>query len=164
LKNGSRQNGQEGSRLGAQRSPSAPRKSLSGSMQKAMRQMQMMLPILFGVILLVGLFQTFVSRAWMSSLFTGRPLSDAFFGAAFGSLLAGNPVNSYVIGKGLLEVGVGLIGVTGFILTWVTVGLVQLPAEVAALGLRFALTRAAVAFALSVPIACLASWLVGMIS
>jgi len=164
LKNGSHQKGQEGSRLRTQRSPSARRESLSGSVQKAMRQMKMMLPILLGVILLVGLFQTFVSRAWMSSLFTGRPLPDAFLGAVFGSVLAGNPVNSYVIGKGLLDVGVGLVGVTGFILTWVTVGLVQLPAEAAALGFRFALTRAAVAFALAIPIACLASWLVGTIS
>jgi len=164
LKNDSRQNGQEGDRTGAHRSPSVRRKSLPGSMQKAMRQMQMMLPVLLGVILLVGLFQAFVSKVWMSSLFTGQPLSDAFFAAAFGSVLAGNPVNSYVIGKGLLDVGVGLVGVTGFILTWVTVGLVQLPAEVAALGLRFALARAAVAFGLSIPIACLTSWLVGTIS
>jgi uncharacterized membrane protein YraQ (UPF0718 family) len=56
--------------------------------QKAMRQMQMMLPILLGVILLVGLFQTFVSKAWMSSVFTEQPLPDAFFGAVFGSVLA----------------------------------------------------------------------------
>lgn len=137
---------------------------MSGAARKAMRQMTVMLPVLLGVVLLVGLFQTFVSEAWMSSLFAGRPLSDAFVGAVFGSVLAGNPVNSYVIGKGLLEVGVGLAGVTGFILTWVTVGVVQVPAEVAALGLRFALARAAVAFALSIPIACLTSWLVAIIA
>jgi len=122
-----------------------------------------MLPVLLSVILLVGLFQTFVSEAWMSSLFTGRPLSDAFVGAVFGSVLAGNPVNSYVIGKGLLEVSVRLAGVTGFILTWVTVGMVQLPAEVAALGLRFAVIRAAIAFALSIATACVTPWLIGVL-
>jgi uncharacterized membrane protein YraQ (UPF0718 family) len=84
-------------------------------------------------------------------------------GAVFGSVLAGNPVNSYVLGKGLLSAGVGMVGVAAFILTWVTVGLVQLPAEVAALGLRFALIRAAVTFVLSVPIACLVSWLMATI-
>ncbi len=50
--------------------------------------MQMMLPVLVGVILLVGLFKTFVSDALISSVFTGEPLSDSFFGAALGSVLA----------------------------------------------------------------------------
>lgn len=124
----------------------------------------MILPVLLGVILLVGLFQTFVSREWLSSVFSGRPLLDALYGGAFGSVLAGNPVNSYVIGKGLLDVSVSLIGVTAFILTWVTVGLVQLPAEIAALGFRFGLVRALAAFVVSIPVACVTAWLVGVIS
>jgi len=122
--------------------------------------MQMMLPVLVGVILLVGLFKTFVSDALISSVFTGDPLSDSFFGAALGSVLAGNPVNSYVVGKGLLDMHVGMVGVTAFILTWVTVGLVQLPAEVASLGVRFGVTRAIAAFGLALPLAYLTSWLV----
>jgi uncharacterized membrane protein YraQ (UPF0718 family) len=137
---------------------------LSEALQKAMREMTIMLPALLGVILLVGLFQTFVSKARMSCFFGGGLLSDAFVGAVFGSVLAGNPANSYVIGKGLFEAGVGLSGVATFILTWVTVGLIQLPAEAAALGIRFALARAVVAFALSIPIAYLTLWLVGMLS
>jgi len=164
MKNDSHQDRKRNDRSGSRRPAATQRKALSGALQKATHQMHMVLPVLLGVILLVGLFQTFVSKAWMSSLFTGQPLSDAFFGAVFGSVLAGNPVNGYVIGKGLLDVSVGLVGVTAFILTWVTVGLLQLPAEVAALGLRFALTRAAVTFGLSIPIACLTSWLVGTIS
>jgi uncharacterized membrane protein YraQ (UPF0718 family) len=139
------------------------RESLVKAVRKARRQMTAMLPVLAGVILLVGLFQTFVSRAWVSAVFTQHPLSDAFFGAVFGSMLAGNPVNSYVIGRGFLDAGVGFAGVAAFILTWVTVGLIQLPAEVAALGLRFSLTRAVVAFALSIPLACVTSWLLGTV-
>ncbi len=122
--------------------------------------MKVMLPVMVGVIMLVGLFQAFVSRHWVASLFTGQPLFDAFFGAIFGSVLTGNPVNSYVIGKGLLDVSAGLAGITAFILTWVTVGLIQLPAEITAVGTRFALIRAGVVFALSIPISCLTSWLV----
>jgi uncharacterized membrane protein YraQ (UPF0718 family) len=155
--------GARGRGRGAGGSPGG-KTSWSRAMQRAVRQIATMLPVLLGVILLVGLFKTFVSEAWMNSLFTGRPIVDALFGAAFGSVLAGNPVNSYVIGRGLLDMNVGLAAVTAFILTWVTVGVVQLPAEVAALGLRFALVRAVVAFVLSVPIACLTWWLVRMIS
>lgn len=125
--------------------------------------MKAMLPVLLGVILLIGLFQSLISEAWISSVLTGRPFTDAFIGGAIGSLLTGNPVNSYVIGKGFIELGAGLVPTTAFILTWVTVGLVQLPAEVGALGLRFAVTRAVVTFVLSIPIACIISWTLGVI-
>jgi hypothetical protein len=88
-------------------------------------------------------------------------VTDTLWGASFGSILAGNPINSYVIGKGLLDAGVGLASVTAFIFTWVSVGLLQLPVEIKALGSRFALVRTAVAFALAIPIglctACLLS-------
>jgi len=40
-------------------------------------------------------------------------------------------------------------------LTWVTVGLVQLPAEIAALGRKFALVRNAVSFVLFIAVAIL---------
>jgi hypothetical protein len=52
-----------------------------------------------------------------------------------------------------LKQGVSLFAVTALIITWVTVGLVQLPAEMAALGRRFALVRNAICFILAVPIA-----------
>ncbi len=133
------------------------------AIRKAARQMTAMLPVMLGVILLVGLFHAAVSKTWMVSLFTGAPLTDAFFGAVFGSILAGNPVNSYVIGKGLSDAGVGFVAVAAVILTWVMVGVVQLPAEATAFGVRFALARAAIAFVLSIPLACLASYLVGII-
>jgi hypothetical protein len=132
-------------------------------MWKTLRQMTGMFPVLAGVILLVGLFQTFVPKTLLTSLFTGQPMLDALVGAVSGSVLTGNPVNSYVVGKGLLDVSVGLAGVSAFILTWVTVGVVQLPAEISALGLRFALVRTAAAFALSIPIACLTVWLMGVV-
>jgi hypothetical protein len=38
-------------------------------------------------------------------------------------------------------------------MAWVTVGLAQLPAEISALGSRFALVRNAISFALSIAIA-----------
>ena len=140
-----------------------PGKAWSKVMWRTLHQMMVMFPVLAGVILLVGLFQTFVPKTLLTSLFTGQLVLDALVGAVSGSVLTGNPVNSYVIGKGLLDVNVGLAGVSAFILTWVTVGVVQLPAEISALGLRFALVRTAAAFALSIPIACLTVWLMGVV-
>jgi len=106
-----------------------------------------------GVVLLIGLFNAFVSRDLLASVFSGNPLLDTFWAACFGSFLAGNPLNSYVIGGELLRYGGSLYAVTALIIAWVTVGLVQLPAEIAALGRRFALVRNAASFLLAIAIA-----------
>ena len=94
-----------------------------------------------------------MSKELISSIFSGNTALDSLWGACLGSILAGNPINSYIIGGELLEYGVSLFAVTALIIAWVTVGLVQLPAEIAALGRRFALTRNAISFILSIAIA-----------
>jgi predicted Fe-Mo cluster-binding NifX family protein len=142
--------------------PKASRKDRPAvlAMRKSVRQLSGILPVLLGVVLLIGLFKTFISRDILASVFTGRPVTDTLWGACFGSLLAGHPVNSYVIARALQEHGVSLFAVTAVVYTWVSVGLVQLPAEIAALGRRFAVARNAVTFALSVPVAYLTVLLV----
>jgi len=117
------------------------------------RQISSMVPIMAGVVLLVGLFNSFVSKEFLTSFFLGNVISDTFLGACVGSVFAGNPINSYVIGGELLKQGVSLFAVTAFMLTWTTVGLFQLPAEMAALGQRFALLRNVACFLLAFPIA-----------
>ena len=114
-----------------------------------------LLPIFVGVVLLIGLFNTFISKALLSSIFSGNALLDTLFGTGLGSILAGNPLNSYVIGGEMLEKGMSLFAVTAFITAWVTIGLVQLPAEMAALGKKFALVRNALSFALCMTISIL---------
>jgi len=118
-------------------------------------QFATLLPILVSIVLLMGLFSAFVPRDFLVSIFSGNPALDTLWGACFGSILAGNPINSYIIGGELLTYGLSLLAVTAFIITWVTVGLIQLPAEIAALGKRFALVRNAVSFVLAIGVATL---------
>jgi predicted Fe-Mo cluster-binding NifX family protein len=125
------------------------------STRSAARQFANLLPILIGVVLLIGLFNAFISQQWLTSVFSGNVGLDTLWGACFGSIFAGNPINSYVIGGELLEYGVSLFAVSAFIVTWVTVGLVQLPAEIAAFGKRFALLRNGLSFMFAIPIAIL---------
>jgi len=134
------------------------------AMKRSGNQFVSMLPIFLGVVLLIGLFNTFVSRNFLAALFSGNVVLDTFLGAFFGSILAGNPINSYVIGGELLEYGVSLFTVTALIITWVTVGLVQLPIEIATLGKRFALLRNGISFILSLPIAIITVFLVNLFS
>ncbi|WP_320176155.1 NifB/NifX family molybdenum-iron cluster-binding protein [Maridesulfovibrio sp.] len=122
----------------------------NAAFRKGVRQFYQILPKLAGVIMLLGLFRGFVSEKTLFSLFSGSVLQDSIVGAALGSVLVGNPVNSYVIGDSLLRAGVKEAGVISLMMAWVTVGLIQLPVEVSALGTRFALLRNLCGFVMAV--------------
>ena len=132
---------------------SIDRLTLFHALKTSSNQFINLLPMLVGVVLLIGLFNAFASKELLSYLFSGNRALDTLWGACFGSIFTGNPINSYIIGGELLEYGVGLCAVTALIMAWVTVGLAQLPAEISALGSRFALVRNAISFALSIAIA-----------
>ena len=131
------------------------KKEILPVVKKSLKQFSGFLPIMFGVILLIGLFKTFLTREMISGIFTGKLFTDTFLGTCLGSILAGNPINSYVIGKELLDRGVAFFGVTAFITAWVSVGVLHLPLEMAALGKRFTLVRNSLAFIFSMVVALL---------
>jgi uncharacterized membrane protein YraQ (UPF0718 family) len=112
-----------------------------------------MLPILFGVILLIGLFKVYISSSFISSVFTGELFRDTFLGSIIGSISAGNPITSYIIGGELLKEGVSLFAVTAFITAWVTVGVIQMPVEASVLGKRFSILRNGLGFLFSLIVA-----------
>lgn len=78
---------------------------------------------------------------------------DVVLGAIAGSIAAGHPVLSYVLGGELLQAGITPYAVTALIAAWVTVGLAQLPAEALLLGKRFAVYRNASCFVLAIAVA-----------
>ncbi len=121
--------------------------------RKALLQIATILPVLCGVVLLLGLLRAGLPDTVLFAAFSGNDLLDALSGAGIGSVFTGNPINSYVIGGQLLDGGISTIAVAAFVVTWVTVGVAQLPAEAVALGTRFALSRNLLAFLLSLPIA-----------
>lgn len=118
--------------------------------QRTNRMFFSAMPILGGMLLLVGLVIVLLPHDLSRSWFSGHVLLDALEGAVFGSVATGQPVVSYILGKGLLDAGVDWIAVTGLILSWVTVGVVQFPAEAMMLGARFALLRNGISFVLAV--------------
>jgi uncharacterized membrane protein YraQ (UPF0718 family) len=131
-------------------------KSLLGfSLLQTLRQVAVMLPLIGGVIGLLGLFNAFVSKQVLLSIFPGSNGLDTLAGSCLGSISAGNPVNSYILGNALLKRGVSLFGITAFIVAWVSVGLLQLPAEISILGRRFAIYRNALSFLMAGVIAFL---------
>lgn len=126
------------------------RKAIVFSFYEALRSFGTTFPILLGVIFLLGLFRTFVSNQMISAVFTGALLQDTLIASVVGSISAGNAVTSYIIGGELLKENVSLIAVTSFMVAWVTVGVIQFPAEAAILGKRFAYVRNVLCFILSI--------------
>jgi len=122
-----------------------------------------MLPVLVGVILLLGLISVLVPKVWITQVFVGNPVQDTLVGSTVGSLFAGNALTSYVIGGELLKRGVSLFAVTAFIVAWVTVGLVQLPVEAFFLGKKFVVIRNITSFVLSVFLAILVTFILTMV-
>lgn len=104
------------------------------------------LPMLTGAILLTGLFEVFVTPEMLSSLFSGHPFYDTLIGTVSGGISVGQPFVSYLIGGELLNNGMSYYAVTAFILSWVTLGVVQLPYEYSMFGGRFTLIRNLLAF------------------
>lgn len=129
---------------------SQKQKNIIISFWNALKNFVSTLPMLVGVILLVGLVRTFMSKQMIQFVFTGKSLQDTLIGAVIGSIAAGNPVTSYIIGGELLKEGISLFAVTAFIVTWVTVGIAQFPAEAGILGKRFAVARNVLSFVIAV--------------
>jgi len=118
-------------------------------------------PMVIGVVTLISLITVFLPSSFFSSIFRGNLFIDPFIGSVIGSILAGNPVTSYIFGGELLSNGVGLLAVTSFIVAWVTVGVVSFPAESMLLGKKFALVRNIAAFASSLVVAIIVTLLMG---
>ena len=132
-----------------------PTHGLTKSLKKTARTFVNLLPIIIGMLLLTSLAITLFPEWISAGLFGGSDALDALIGASVGSVAAGHPLASYLLGGELLESGVSLIAVTAFIVSWVTVGIVQLPAEVLMLGARFAIYRNVICFFSAVAIAFL---------
>ncbi len=120
-----------------------------------------MTPMILGVIGLVGLFQAYVTQEMLASLFTGDPVKDTLIGTVAGGIAVGQALISYILGGELLEQGISMYAVTAFILAWVTLGVVQLPAEAEVLGGRFTLYRNLLAFVSTLLVSIATVWTLG---
>ena len=113
---------------------------------KSLKGFALNLPMLISVILISGLFEVFITPEMLSSLFSGQAFYDTLIGTISGGVSVGQPFISYIIGGELLDNGMSYYAVSAFILSWVTLGIVQLPYEYSLFGGRFTLTRNLLAF------------------
>jgi hypothetical protein len=140
-----------------------PEHHLTKSLKKTTRTFVNLLPIIVGMLLLTSLAVTVFPQQISASLFGRSDAVDALIGASVGSVAVGHPLASYLLGGELLKSGVSLIAVTALIVSWVTVGVVQLPAEVLMLGTRFAIYRNVICFFNAIAIALLSVYTLRLI-
>ena len=137
--------------------------SIKKAAYKAAKGLWMSFPMILGTILLVSLISVIVPRSFYTSVFSQNSLINSFVGSLIGSVSAGSPITSYIFGGEMLKQGVELIAVTAFLVAWVTVGIIQLPAESAILGKKFALLRNITAFFLAILVAIITVLILGVI-
>jgi len=115
--------------------------TLKFALIKALKSFISILPMILAVILLVGLFQSYITPDMITKLFGYNALSDISVGTLFGAVSSGNPIMSYIIAEELLNNNVTLYALSAFILSWVTLGIIQLPAEASIFGIRFTIYK-----------------------
>lgn len=123
------------------------------SIIKASKSLVKVLPLILGTILLISLLTTVIPESFYTRFFNKNLIFDSFIGSIIGSISAGTPIISYILGGEMLKQGISLIAVTAFLVAWVTVGFIQLPVESITLGKKFAIWRNLSAFILSIIVA-----------
>ena len=115
--------------------------TLKKAFTKALISFISITPMLIAVMGLVGLMQIYLTPEILSTFFGHGSLADTLVGTLAGAVSMGQAMISYVIAEGLMEQGVSLYALSAFILAWVTLGFVQLPAEASVFGLKFTFYR-----------------------
>ena len=136
---------------------------LKKSFIQAGRALGKVFPMILGTILLISLISALIPKFFYVSVFNQNIFFDSIVGSLIGSISAGNPITSYIFGGEMLNQGVGLIAVTAFLVSWVTVGLIQLPAESLILNKKFAIIRNLSSFVFAIVVAVLTVLILGVL-
>jgi uncharacterized membrane protein YraQ (UPF0718 family) len=127
--------------------------TLKQSATKTIKSFSKIVPLIIGMILLISLISNLIPKSFYSNIFRDNFFVDAILGSVIGSISTGPPITSYILGGEFLKEGVSLIAVTAFMVAWVTVGIIQFPAESMILGMKFAVVRNVTSFIFSIVVA-----------
>ncbi len=108
-----------------------------------------LMPMLVGVLLLVSILKKLgvfeVMWKYLQNNFFWAFLADIFW-----SISVGNTINSYIIAHNFWNLNDNILIITAFLIAWVSVGIVQLPAEMYFFGKKFAIARNLVSFVFAI--------------
>jgi uncharacterized membrane protein YraQ (UPF0718 family) len=125
---------------------------LTKSFTKTLDSFLHILPVILGVLALANLATALLPPRVLTDFLPLEGVFGPLFGSLAGSVAVGHPLTSYVLAGEFMAAGVDLATVTAFVVSWVTVGVAQYPAEAAMLGIRFAMWRNALALLFAIAI------------
>lgn len=129
------------------------KRSFRQSILKSGKSILRALPLIIGVVLLMGLFRIYIPVVSIKNLFKGNILIDTLTGALAGSIFAGHSSTSYIMCGELYKDGISLFAILAFIIAWDTIGLTQMPVEISYFGKKFTITRNILCFIFSILVA-----------
>ena len=117
------------------------------SLEIAGKSFVKMIPLLATIFALVGLFEQFISPAWIETRFgADAGLTALLTGGGLGSIAIGPPLAAFPLAGTLLDNGAWPAAVATFIVAWISVGIVTMPFEAEVFGIRFTLLRNGLTF------------------
>jgi len=131
---------------------------IKNSLKQASIGLAKITPMILAVIGLVGLFEAYITPKMLQNLFNGNLIHDELIGIVTGAVSVGQPFLSYIIGGELLKDGVSYYAVTAFILSYVTLGVIQIPVQIEAFGKKFTIILNILSLIFSVIVSVATVW------
>jgi len=104
-----------------------------------------LLPLLIAILLLISIINTFWFFNYLNNYIENNFLW-VFISDLIWSISAWNALNSYIIADSIGDFEKNILVITAFLISWVTVWIVQLPAEIYFFWKKFALIRNIISF------------------
>ncbi len=124
------------------------------SLKVAIKSFVRILPMIFIIIILIGLLMGFVPKNQISRLIGEQAgLGGVFIVALLGAVLHIPSLISFPLAASLLESGASITSVAVFITSLTMIGVVTLPLEIKLLGKKMALLRNGISFGIAIIIA-----------
>ena len=124
-------------------------KDIKKALRKTLKSILDLLPMMLGILLLIS----FLKTSWIIE-YVVHVVKDNFIGVIIAdfawAISAWNFINSYIIVKKLWDFSSYMLIWTVFMISWVTIWLVQLPLEAKYLWKKFAIIRNILAFVFSI--------------
>ena len=105
-----------------------------------------MIPFFVGILLLISLIEEAIPQSFYTNVFSKNIFLDSIIGTIIGGISTGSSVTSYVMGGEFLKQGISLVAITAFLISWVTIGILQFAAETYYFGKKFTIIRNILSF------------------
>lgn len=115
-------------------------KNLNKKFRQTLMWFKELIPMLLGILLLISMIKELwlfsYLRSYLDNSFISIVIADIF-----GSISAWNTINSYIIANSFWDINHNILIITTFLISWITVWFIQIPAEIYFFWKKFTIVR-----------------------